>query len=362
MGDQRVAFGIEGIADSILSLGESFSEGSVLAAFALVGFCLYMHAVEGAAEIAEGKETRWQKPIFYRRLGMVFVFLCGYQGIFFGLARDAIPDAIKGVNEAWGNVWVNQEAALEELRAGHNQNNEVKRAEVAATRVSKDQDDAWYVKASAWVADLIVTGLGYISVGIMAFLLSTFLLMEGFWALGMATLTLAIGPLCIAAWTHEKSEGAFWAFIRAFFVYVFLYMPLLRLACGFAGIIMAHMTTMRARGELPIGDGSDITAHCLMVLAGPLLAIAIVRSVNGTVTGLAQSIGPGSGSAFAGAMSGVQSAARGAGQVGPQVYDAVKDKITGGSKGKGGGGDGGDKGGGGGEQAKNAAKSLRGDR
>jgi hypothetical protein len=94
----------------------------------------------------------------------------------------------------------------------------------------------------------------------------------------MNMLLVAIGPICVAFAAHEKTESYFWSFLKAFLFVGLLYMPLLGLACQFAGVIMAQMTTMVTGSGLVYGDGSDIGVHILFVVLGPLCAFAAVRS------------------------------------------------------------------------------------
>ncbi len=343
---QQVAFGIDGIVMGILDKGEEFSGHAVPAAFAILGFIMFIHLVQGGAELAkEARYCRLFDGMFYLRMGMVVMLLIAYQTVFFGMAKRTIPGAMKGFNQSWGTVWVKQQSALEELKTSAVQNQEIKRSEVGATKSGKKDDDAaWYEKTAAWVVDGIVTDFGTLLAGLLAVLLMAFLLMEGFWAMGVATLTMAIGPICVATLAHDKVEGVFWTFIRTCLVYTLFYVPLLHLACSFAGVIMADMTTMRGEAGIVLGDGADIGSHFVMVLLGPLLALSIVRSTNGTLTALAQSFGAGSGSAFAGALGMAQNAGQAATGAMTNSFGGGRERDDGGGKDKaeaGGGGAGG---------------------
>ena len=354
-----VAFGIEGTIDGILEHGKEFAGAATSAGFALLGLAVFFHLVEGAAELVKKKSCRWMDGMFYARLGFVVALLFGYQGLFFGLAQRSLPSSMKGFAESWTKVWVAQKTALTELREYEEQNQELKKSEVSGTKSSKEVEGGWMAKAVFWAVDGIVNGIGHALVGLLGFLLTVFLLMEGFWAVGVATLTLAIGPICVASLAHHKTDGAFWAFIRAFFVYAFVYTRLLHLAAGFAGVIMAQMTTMRQSAQVYYGDGTDVWVHGVIVLVGPLCAMAIVRSVNGTVTSLLHSGGSGSGSAFAGAVGVMQSGAHLA--VGAALGGAkwLASRIRGGGGGQG-GGEGGGQDGGGGKAAWPRTKNVRG--
>jgi hypothetical protein len=72
------------------------------------------------------------------------------------------------------------------------------------------------------------------------------------------------------------------------------------LACQFAGVIMAQMTTMVADSGLVYGDGTDISVHFLFVVLGPFCAFAVFRAAPmflGMVLGTGG--GGGGGAAFA---------------------------------------------------------------
>jgi hypothetical protein len=269
------------------------------------------------------------------RIGFVLVLLLGYQAFFFGIARRTLPASMTGFADSWSSVWISQTASLNEVKNLESQNQDVKKSEVATSKKGKE-DDGWFGKLAFAVADSLISTVALSFVGILGFLINVFLLMEGFWAVGVATLTLAIGPICIAGLAHDKTDGMFWGFLRTFFVYVFLYAPLLRLAAGFAGVIMAQMTTMRHDSNIFYGDGSDLWVHGVIVLLGPLCAMAIVRSVSGAVAHLLHAGSSGSGSAFAGAVGVMQSGARefmdGTSGAAAWLANGIRRLMTGGGK------------------------------
>ena len=94
-----------------------------------------------------------------------------------------------------------------------------------------------------------------------------------------------------------------------------LYMPMLGVACGFAGIIMAQMTTMVANSGVVYGDGSDIWVHLVMVILGPICSFAVVRAVPAMMAQLLQSMSGGGGSSFAAGVGVAMMLARGGAEV-----------------------------------------------
>jgi hypothetical protein len=87
-------------------------------------------------------------------------------------------------------------------------------------------------------------------------------------------------------------------------------------ACAFAGIIMAHMTTMVTASGVVYGDGTDIGVHLVMVVMGPICAFAVVRAVPAILSQLLQSMSGGGGSSFAAGAAAAMVVARGSGGVG----------------------------------------------
>jgi hypothetical protein len=119
-------------------------------------------------------------------------------------------------------------------------------------------------------------------------------------------------------------------------------MPLLGLACQFAGVIMAQMTTMVADSGLVYGDGTDISVHFLFVVLGPFCAFAVVRAAPmflGMVLGTGGG-GGGGGAAFAlAATAGYRASGTGSsGHSGRSTDDAIiraeADRIMSGSGGE----------------------------
>ena len=139
--------------------------------------------------------------------------------------------------------------------------------------------------------------------------------LQGFYGLGVNMVLIAVGPVCIAFAAHEKTEVIFWSYVRAFLVLGLLYMPMLGVACGFAGIIMAQMTTMVANSGVVYGDGSDIWVHLVMVILGPICSFAVVRAVPAMMAQLLQSMSGGGGSSFAAGVGVAMMLARGGAEV-----------------------------------------------
>src|SRR6185503_612050 len=85
---------------------------------------------------------------------------------------------------------------------------------------------------------------------------------------------------------------------------------------GFAGIIIAQMTTMVANSGVVYGDGSDIWVHLVLVVLGPICSFAVVRAVPAIMAQLLQSMSGGGGSSFGAGVGVAMMMARGGGNGG----------------------------------------------
>lgn len=302
MANSTVAFGIERVVAGVVERGTQFAAGQgAKAGLAIFSIVFVFHLMEGAAELAKRPSTcRFFDGRFWIRILVVTALLGGYQSLVAGTIGALQPKYMTSFATHWAEVWVAESDAIDAIRKAESENQDLKNTEVASTKAGKD-DDSWIGKASRYVVDGIITGLGWALVGIAGLLITLFILMEGFWALGINMLLIGIGPICVACAAHEKSEGMAWAFFRSFLVMGLLYMPMLGLACEFAGVIMAQMTKMVAGSGVVYGDGTDLGVHLVMVLLGPICAFAVVRAVPSFMSMLLQTGAPGAGASFAAA-------------------------------------------------------------
>jgi len=314
MGSGGLAFGIDRVVGAIISQGQAFIEhDSSKVGLAIFWLILFFHLIEGAAEMVERPAScRLLRGKWWLRITTVAALLGGYQAVVVGTVAEVQPKAMKAFGTQWVEVWENEMQAMEAMRNAEAENRDLKYNEVSASRTGPG-DDSWWSKAARYVVDGLVTALGWVLAGMAGLLITIFILFEGFYALGINMLLVAIGPICVAFGAHEKTEGIAWSFMRAFIVLGLAYMPMLALACSFAGIIMAQMTTMVGKAGLAYGDGSDIVVHFIMVLIGPICAFAVVKAVPGFLSMMLQGGSAGGGAAFAMAAGAAGTAARGGG-------------------------------------------------
>jgi hypothetical protein len=294
-------FDMENVVRSVISRADAFvSADAGPVALAIYGTIFLFHLIEGAAELSQTPSScRLFHGRFWLRMALVGALLAGYRPIVIGSTLAIQPRVMLKFAGSWGEIWQQENASLEEMRRAESENRDVKFTEVATSKAGKD-DDSWYAKLGKYVLDGIYTGLGWVLSVIGGLLITILILMEGFFALGVNTLLIALGPLCVAFAAHPKTEGLFWAFMKGFLVFGLLYMPILGLACSFGGVIMARITKMAVGSDIAYGDGSDLGVHMVMSIVGPLCALAVVRSAPGvlsTVIGAA-SLGTGGGGAY----------------------------------------------------------------
>jgi hypothetical protein len=300
MNDGKVSLGIEQLINSVIGQADQFIEkdtGKIgLGLFLLI---FVFHLVEGAAELVQSPgSSRIFRPGFWLRIFMVLALLGGYRTAVVGTMNVVQPRFMTAFATRWVEVWVSESDALEAQRKAQSENEDVKYAEVGGTKAGKD-DDSWYAKLARYVADQLLTGLGWAVATLTGLFITLLILMEGFWALGVNMLLAAIGPICVAFLGHEKTEGIFWAWVKTFLLFGLLYLPMLGLGAAFAGVVMARMTTMATNAGLVYGDGSDFGVHVVSVVLGPLCAFAVVKAVPhfiGLIVGSSPIGGAGGGS------------------------------------------------------------------
>ena len=272
------AFGIAHVVDAVVQSGQSAAAQTCKAGLVIFGLLFTFQLIEGASELVLSPSScRLWHGKFWLRILLVAGGLAGYQTVVTGTVAKLQPTYMISFAANWATVWESEISAITAIKKAEAENQDLKGTEVTATKSGKD-DDSWYGKLGRYVVDSLLTGLGWVLAVVAGLVITVFMLMEGFTALGMNMLLVAVGPLCVAFAAHEKTESYFWGFLKAFLFIGLMYMPMLGLACGFAGIVMAQMATMVSGSGIVYGDGSDIGVHFLFVVLGPFCAFAVVRA------------------------------------------------------------------------------------
>jgi hypothetical protein len=309
-----LAFGIGRVVTAVVDYGRDFVANDALkTGMTIFWVIFFFHIIEGAAEMTgDPSSCRLFKGKFWLRMCLVTALLGGYQAVVVGTVASVQPRYMTAFTDKWAAVWASEWQAIEQIKTAEADNQDLKYNEVAATKTGHG-DDSFGAKVARFVVDGMVTALGWVFASITGAMITVFMLMEGFYGLGIAMVLIAVGPVCIAFAAHEKTEAIFWSYFRAFLVLGLLYMPMLGVACAFAGIIMAHMTTMVAASGVVYGDGTDIGVHLVMVVLGPICAFAVVRAVPAILSQLLQAMSGGGGSSFAAGAAAAMVLARGSG-------------------------------------------------
>jgi hypothetical protein len=317
------AFGIAHVVDAVVQSGQAAAGQTAKAGLVIFSLLFTFHLMEGAAELVLSPSScRLWHGKFWMRILLVAGGLAGYQTAVTATVAKLQPTFMTTFAANWATVWESEMTSIEAIKKAEAENQDLKGTEVTATKAGKD-DDSWYGKLGKYVVDALLTGIGWVLAVVAGLVITVFMLMEGFTGLGLNMLLVAVGPVCVAFAAHEKTESYFWGFLKAFLFIGLLYMPLLGLACQFAGVIMAQMTTMVAGMGVVYGDGSDIGVHFLMVVLGPFCAFAVVRAAPmflGMVLGTGGG-GAGGGAAFA--MGAMAARASGGGGVGSGAAGAT---------------------------------------
>lgn len=273
-------FYMDDLVQKVVDVGNAFFEKDVSKlAMSVFFFCFFFHLVEGAAEMVDNPKTcRLTKSKFWMRIFFTLALLMTYRATFVNFARTALPTYMTSFAGAWAEVWSGEVDATQELKEMYQDNQDVKTTELTSTSQGKD-DSAWYAKAVKYLLDGLISALGWILASLGGMFITVLILMQGFWVLGINTVLLGLGPLLIACNAHEKTEGLFWNFLKAWLVYGLLYLPVLGLGAKMAGVVFVEMTKMVAGSSAVFGDGSDIAMHFIFVLLGPLCAFAVVQAV-----------------------------------------------------------------------------------
>lgn len=332
------AFGLDRVITAVIDQGTAFVQSDAAGAGMAIFWLIFLfHIIEGAAEVVDDpKSCRLVRKAFWLRITMVLALLGGYQLVVVGPIRDLQTRYVMNYAHKWSEVWAAEWTAMDAIKQSEEDNRDLKHAEVGGTKAGQG-DDSLFGKLVRFAVDGIVTGLGWVLGSIAGVLITLFVLLEGFYGLGIIMVLIAAGPICIAFAAHPKTEGIFWSFAKAFLVFGLLYMPMLGVACGFAGVIMAHMTQMTQGLGAVYGDGSDVALHVILVILGPLCSFAVVRAVPGTLAQLLQAMHSGGGSSFGAGVATAMMVGRfmggGGGKKGP---DDNNDPNGSGSGGKGG--------------------------
>lgn len=273
-------FEMDALTREVLQTGVNFIESDVTRfAFGIFYLCFFFHLFEAALELwTDAKSCRLFRMTFWARIFFTLTLLGGYKAIVVNTSVKVMPNYMVSLGSQWGNMFDTQMDMAKEIKEKSVQDKDIK--DKTLEQKQTQNDESWYAKAAKYVVDGIITALGYLLGIITGLIITCLVLFEGFMVLGVVTLLIAFGPLCVAFLAHERTEGFFWSFFKTWLVYGLLYIPALNLGVTMAGVVLKHMSTFMAGGTAVSGDWSDIGIHFVLVFIGPFCAYAMVRAVS----------------------------------------------------------------------------------
>lgn len=291
---------MEALTLEVIQQGVNFIESDISrVAMGIFFLCFFFHLLEGALELFQDASTcRLFKMTFWFRIVFTLTLLIGYKAIVVNTAVKVMPTYMLSLGTQWGNMFDTQLDMAKETTEKANQEKTVRERDIQPQQnQGKADDSAWYSKLAKYVVESLLTAVGYLLGIVSGLLITCLVLFEGMMVLGVVTLLIAFGPLCVAFLAHERTEGFFWSFFKTWLVYGLLYIPALNLGVTMAGIVLKHMSTFQAGASATGGDWSDIGMHFVMVFIGPFCAYAMVRAVSTFLAIVFQTGVVGSGSA-----------------------------------------------------------------
>lgn len=278
------------VVDKAFQVGETFyRQGTTSIAVGIFWLCVVFHLIYGAIELANQEKCRFFDGKWWFRIFMVLTLFIGYQTVFVDVAKGATKKYFNSFAIEWVDMWEGQEDINLTQKQAAQQNRELEeKVAKDAAPATTEQSRGWMTEALMTVAQWAIGLLGTMLCAIAGMFIMVFLLLQGFFVVGMNSLLIAFGPIAIATLAHEKIEQMFWMWLKAWFVYGLLYMPLLGLAGGIAGSVFNVVTSAIADAGFQYQDGTDVGMHFIISVLAPLGAFAVVTSVPAFVSMLFQ--------------------------------------------------------------------------
>lgn len=280
-------FQLKEVVVSALEQSSAIATGPVMRmAGVIAGILMALHFAQAGLELADRRPCRLFDPKWWFNVCMLLAFLGAYNRIVIGWGMANVPKQMLKFTTTWAEIWWHEWEAIDNARKNADENRKLRKTEL--TQQTKSSDAAagshwWsgaveFVIQGIWVGlDLIVTVIGLLISMIIGVGLCLLMLVQAFWVLGQLLLLAAIGPLCLAFGLHEATRSIFWSFFRQIFVYEFLYLPFLGIACSIAGVVMARASSTFSGLGIEFGDGTNVAVHLLMVAVGPMCGFAVVK-------------------------------------------------------------------------------------
>jgi hypothetical protein len=284
------SFALENVVTAVFERASEIASGTVTKVASVIFLLIVgLHVVEGAAEIAARQPCRFYDHRFWLRFVLVLSVFAGYKPIVIGVGMAHMPTQMLSYALTWKDVWSQEWNAIDELRRNQGENKKLNEMEME----KKNQSNAGggfmngigdaLRGAVVWAVDGMVAGVAMVISVVVGIGLTLLLLVQAFWVLGHLLLYVAVGPICVVFALHPATASVFWRFFWEIFVYEYMYMPFLGIACTFAGVFMGKVSSMVVASDIAFGDGAEIGVHLLMAVLGPMMAYATVKAAPGAL-------------------------------------------------------------------------------
>jgi hypothetical protein len=279
-------FQLKELVVSALDQASAIATGPVMKmAGVIAGILMALHFAQAGLELSDRRPCRLFDPRWWFTVCLLLTMLGAYNRIVVGWAMANVPKQMLNFTTAWAEVWQEEWKAIDQARQNTDDNRKLRKAELSEqTKSSEAAAGSWwsgamhFVMQSVWVGlDLLVTVIGLILSVVIGVGLCLLMLVQAFWVLGQLLLLAAIGPICLAFGLHEATRSFFWSFFRSIFVYEFMYLPFLGVACSIAGVCMARASSTFGGLGIEFGDGTNVAVHLLQVAVGPAIAFTLVK-------------------------------------------------------------------------------------
>lgn len=287
-------FQMEAVIDSVMALSTSLvASQTVPAGMVVYGFIFVMHIAQGAAEISfNPKSCRLFTHSFWFRQVFIGLLVAGYSQVVVPVMATSTPKSMLAFATSWASMWAKENTQISANGKAEEENKSLRATEEMKTKTSPEAQPSGI---SGRIVDGLRSALCYVLFAAAGAIITIMVLMQGFYAMGAIMILTVVGPICIAFGAHEKTEGIFWSFVKSAMVYGLLHLPVLGIACQFAGVIMARISEMSLSAAFVYGDGGDVVMQMVSMLLGPLAAYAVVKAAPGVVQSVIGAAGMGEG-------------------------------------------------------------------
>lgn len=291
-------FNFELVISSVMNVATGIVESDTIpAARAIFSLIFVFHVFHAAKELSFNPSScRFFNGDFWMRQVLVGALIAGYPFVVVPTVAKMQPSAMMAFATSWYEMFHKEVTTLKTSQDNIRQNDDLARADAVKSAPPESSSGGfWSSLGSLDIVAGVRYGIAWVIAMIAGALITLLILMQGFYALGAVLIVIVVGPICVAFAGHQKTEGIFWSFFKTYVVYGLIHMPVLAIACKFAGVVMGRVAVMAETANLSFGDGGDIVGLLLSTVLGPLSAYTIVKAAPNIIQSLIGGAGIGEG-------------------------------------------------------------------